>query len=456
MKAVSHIGRLIRLAQLRRHLKEQGHEPQARDFFLTSGLDQKSTKQDVLVAYYQHIKPESPLQWLHPNLLFLSIGLLAGSLAMAGSLSYSGHQPVNLVFWLLLFVGLQWLLMIFGLVFLKTSDGESSFWSGWIVKLPLGRWIVDLPFQLIRPLMFYFNQLMASGFLVGGLLVFLIMLVAQDLAFGWATTLQVKSSALAGVVQTLALPWQSLWTAAFPTLELIEATRFYRLQEVEPGSAEWFGHWWPFLLCCLMFYSVLPRIGLLWLGRKVLSQGMESVCTTDYHLASLYQQLVQPQLNLDSDQHSLDTKGQPIASQPDAEISEKTAIKNCPNGFAFLAELEAAPVFWHLEPDRQTALEAQLALSSPAQVFGQQSYQHDLNLAEQLASQNLVWLVPGWEPPTGELTDLLRVNSHHQYLLLVALEPGDDSLEWGSWQHFIEQLKRQHPNVSVQLIERAL
>ena len=102
------------------------------------------------------------------------------------------------------------------------------------------------------------------------------------------------------------------------------------------------------------------------------------------------------------------------------------------------------------------ALEAQLALSSPAQVFGQQSYQHDLNLAEQLASQNLVWLVPGWEPPTGELTDLLRVNSHHQYLLLVALEPGDDSLEWGSWQHFIEQLKRQHPNVSVQLIERAL
>ncbi len=100
--------------------------------------------------------------------------------------------------------------------------------------------------------------------------------VFTDLAFGWSTTLDVDPEPVQRFFVALARPWAGLWPEASPSLELVAATRHFRVAAGSgPGVTPplLYGAWWPFLVMAIGCYAVLPRLLILpvvgsWLGRE--------------------------------------------------------------------------------------------------------------------------------------------------------------------------------------------
>ena len=100
--------------------------------------------------------------------------------------------------------------------------------------------------------------------------------VFTDLAFGWSTTLDVDPEPVQRFFAALARPWAGIWPEASPSLELVAATRHFRVSAGSgPGVSPplLYGAWWPFLAMAIGCYAVLPRLLILpvvgsWLGRE--------------------------------------------------------------------------------------------------------------------------------------------------------------------------------------------
>jgi hypothetical protein len=90
-----------------------------------------------------------------------------------------------------------------------------------------------------------------------------------DLAFSWSTTLQVDAAEARRYVSALGKPFPQL----VPSLEVVEATRYYRLEGRYAGGVATravdlaaTAAWWPFLAACLLAYGLVPRLLLAFLA----------------------------------------------------------------------------------------------------------------------------------------------------------------------------------------------
>ncbi len=115
----------------------------------------------------------------------------------------------------------------------------------------------------------------------GALAATLVFVVFTDLAFGWSTTLDVAPERVHRFVAAVSTPWARLWPEAAPSLELVAATRHFRVTGSGSAGAAAaggvpplvYGGWWPFLVMAIGCYAVLPRLVSLpligvWLGRE--------------------------------------------------------------------------------------------------------------------------------------------------------------------------------------------
>jgi len=125
-----------------------------------------------------------------------------------------------------------------------------------LLLAPAARWLFSLWSQLFS---FWFNV---------GLLGALFYLISfSDLAFAWSTTLNLDNAGFQRMLAGLSWPWHSLFPEAVPSPELVEISRYYRLEEGSLanglGAAEraaQLGGWWPFLVAAVVCYGLLPRL----------------------------------------------------------------------------------------------------------------------------------------------------------------------------------------------------
>lgn len=233
-----------------------------------------------------------------------SAGLLLGWAAASTLLSLEGDEGrINIVVALVVLVllpALFWLLSLLGwLVWpLRRASGRDRPTLGeWLrtgllgglalrvlpqsiredVGLVLGRVTTQgrLYADVQRGQLLLWTQLLGSGFALGALLATLGFVVFTDLAFGWSTTLEIEAEPVHRIVHTMALPWAWLWPEAAPDLELVQATRFFRVaspQQAARIDPLVYGAWWRFLVMAIAVYGLLPRLvtaGVisLWLSR---------------------------------------------------------------------------------------------------------------------------------------------------------------------------------------------
>ncbi len=127
-------------------------------------------------------------------------------------------------------------------------------------------------------------QRFGVAFNLGALACFAWLVTFSDLAFGWSTTLSLEAGSFGGGVRALAAPWGWFWPDAVPSAELVEATRYSRLEAayagasggraVDPGLV---GGWWRFLFAALTVYGLVPRVALLVAAERAAGRALRTL-----------------------------------------------------------------------------------------------------------------------------------------------------------------------------------
>jgi hypothetical protein len=250
---------------------------------------------------------ESALRWTRLLLVLLGLGL--GWAAMTALVGLSGHQPVNVWSYLLAFVFAQLVLFLFTLGAALSLAGRRrpsapgpahELLAGLVRRLATralrsraraDEWREVLHrLEARRPLyarleawtLLGLGQSFGVAFNVAAVAALLRLVVFTDVAFSWSTTLaSLDAPRFHAVVSWLAAPWARIFPDTIPSLDVVEATRYWHLdgrydglggQPLRPVLA---GAWWPFLLAATVAYGLVPRLGMLlvagWRRRRALA-----------------------------------------------------------------------------------------------------------------------------------------------------------------------------------------
>lgn len=371
------------------------------------------------------------------NGLLVLLGLLAGWAAARVLLQYDGSQPVNVLHALAVFVGLQ--LLLVALLGLTLLPRRATRWAPGLRTLQEALGALS-PGRLLRLGQRFLPQevrrLLAAAvgrgnaqqrllgrvqkwalvgaaqwfgvaFNVGALLGCLYLVASSDLAFAWSTTLDVEADYLYRLTRGLAAPWAGWVPQAVPSLELIEATRYFRLKDGtlpgHPVDPAVLGGWWPFLLAAISCYGLFLRTLLLgfagWRFRRAVAYALVHAPGVQdlwdrLDNALVETRAVQPEAAGDLPSPGAGRPGQPSLENRACVLVNWAGVE--------LGHWDAAKPLW------QT-----LGLE-PRAVFcagGTSSLEDDRNVVADLAraadSGPIVILVKGWEPALLEFLDFL-------------------------------------------------
>ncbi|MCW8194912.1 DUF2868 domain-containing protein [Proteobacteria bacterium 005FR1] len=377
------------------------------------------------------------------------LGLLAGVLAMSGLLLVEQQQPVNVLLFLTLFVGLQWALLlltfIVALGLALNSDLhlplESLNPARWFFRRTFKRYAGDIRLEQLTPavrlLLLTWGQLFGVFFNLGALATMFVILLVVDRSFGWSSTLDISAEALHQGLQWLARPWAWWAPEATVSLELVQSTRYQALQ-TEFGSAQVVAMraWWPFLVACITAYALLPRF-VLWLLFYFLYRRNLNRSFVDYPGARLVlDRMNSPLVHTQAYAHesALDKGGDTAAAHALPANRERFSLSW--SG----ALKQVTPRLEQMGLTRETVRDAGLDLAEDQQLLD------EINRDR----KDVIILVKSWEPPLSELGDFLRGISPKLdcYLLLMPLPGrGVKPEELTDWQQFARQ--GHHPRLTV-------
>jgi hypothetical protein len=365
--------------------------------------------------------------WRQARWVFAGLGAVLGVVFMLGLLYYDGGQQINVTL-LVALVGLQGLLALF------TSVQAWLGWQPW--RTLLGRWRGnDDALTSLRPLLS--ARVAHTGglmFALTGLLTLLLMVLVQDLAFGWSTTLQASAAGYHQWISALASPWQALWPEAVPSLALVEASQFYRLQQ-DSGVADpaLLGTWWPFVLMLWLVYVLLPRCVLLMLAALQLRWQSHRALRAHPGWQPLHYRFDTPWVDTRGEE-----EGQPAPAAAQAVLSPLPA--------------SATVIHWAGAGMQSATLVGALSADPAPQSLragGNSSLDDDARVQAQAGAsgQPVIVVARGWEPPTGELSDFIFDAREQGMTALLALVPladedgaalADPGL-LAQWQRFVDR-----------------
>jgi len=207
------------------------------------------------------------------------IGFFAG-IALAGTLlHYDGTQPINVLVLLIVLVIIPLLLFLLSLLVPLFSSnslvGSLNIGNQVLSFLQRKSSVLQEFFSssrsdqtrdtFLRWKLLVYSQQFGIALAIAALLTLLAKVSFSDLAFGWSTTLNLESSRLTPWIHALALPWSSWLPQAVPTSELIEQSRYFRLEDAERNlSAAALTGWWKFIAMCLLVYGIGFRVLAAW------------------------------------------------------------------------------------------------------------------------------------------------------------------------------------------------
>jgi uncharacterized membrane protein len=404
-------------------------------------------------------------------------GLIAGSGFATVALRYDGTTPVNVVSALAILLGVQSVMLVLTLVMLMPGRFGLAAVQRSLLSLDpavfaaaLYRRLHALPESVGRLFAWHagrsaanrfakwqllaWSQTAAIAFNVGLLATAFALVAATDLAFGWSTTLALSAHRLAAFTDAISSPWRAWLPEAVPGVTLIEETRFFRLEDVAPGTrrAEAFTPWWPFLLLAIVVYGLVPRVLLRALAALRLHAATRALLLEDARVSALLDRM----------------------SAPSVQLAAPTAEAERPVASASLAPLDVAvgepavAVLWAaaLPPDAAADVVARalgVRVVAVAEAGGASSLAEDRRTIERTAAHDarrIVVVTRAWEPPLLELLDFLRdlrshVGEQTSIVVCPASEPGTrvTAEQVDTWRRTVGQLRDPHLYVEAADVE---
>jgi hypothetical protein len=381
--------------------------------------------------------------WRRVNHGFVAAGVLLGVLTMLGLLFYDGGQRINITL-ILAFVAFQLLLALF------TTLQSLAGWQPWRPLLRrFGRNSQSATLSQLTPvLMARAAHLGGVGFTLAGLVSLLVMVLLQDLAFGWSTTLNTDASTYHALIAVVAAPWAWLVPIAVPDIALVEATRFFRASagDADINPAQW-GQWWPFIAMLWTTWALLPRL-LLYLFSGVLI-GRKARLLLDKHPAMHALMYRMETSTLDTGNEHNDASDMPVLGHQSA-----------------LMPLQKANILltWAGTGDSKLPAVLRQDKSIVAKIGGRRTLAEDQKTLEQVATQLtpesnrcVLLATRSWEPPTGELEDFITAaqalwsKGAHVVIVPLAID-----IECEPEQHHVQQWLRFAGRIQAQFVTISL
>ncbi|MBN1946956.1 MAG: DUF2868 domain-containing protein [Bradymonadales bacterium] len=376
------------------------------------------------------------------------LGLVSGSSTASLVLHFDGTTPVNVVHFLAVFVFLQLgLLLLFPATVLIWRRGERQ--GGLFGFYSLLRWLgerlsrgsrrllqklpgdrrqnllaaqgqirslvgVHLPAE--KWLLLELQKRFGLAFNLGALATSLYLIAFSDLAFAWSTTLDLDSQAFHSLVSIVAAPWSWVLDQGSPSLEMVEASRYFRLDGSYLGAGPTaqgadpilVGGWWAFLLLSLAVYGLLPRL-LLWItARLKFRSALRHVSLRHGDFDALYERLVlpvvttrarEPERGVTIPATVSPTGGQAGLDQWPAIPAAVAVWGDIPVAHQILEELLEGRFGWEVKQMVQAGV-----LEHEIDSLACQSLQE----AKRQGVEVILLLAESFEPPTRELMKFLR------------------------------------------------
>jgi len=302
---------------------------------------------------------------------------------------------------------------------------------------PAARWLFS-----------FWSQLFSFCFNIGVLLAAFYMISFSDLAFAWSTTLYIDATTFHHMLSALSWPWHTLFPGAVPSPELVEISRYYRLEEGSLGNAATaselalqLGQWWPFLITAIICYGLIPRLLTLFI----------SWLRFHHHLAHALPRLPgSPELLARMNSPLISTS----APQPEsvAEFDAGTGYSPSESGSYVL---KCAVIDWSGSGVNSESAAKQLqTMGISCQDFlmagGIRSTDQDNATIVSLCNlkpEGVAIIVKSWEPPLLEFLDFIqsiRAQCKRQQPIIILLWGGRDGVsgrDRETWQLTLRQLK---------------
>jgi len=350
------------------------------------------------------------------TLALVLLAFLFGLLSGVALLSYNGHEPVNVIYFMAMVILIPLFTMMLALFSMMRANQSQSmlvhispaFWMEKILAL--------LPNKLERELKGNFSelklsplvlnwlvikrsQLIALAFSFGLLLALLGIVATKDLAFAWSTTLSVTPEAFQHFLHTLSFAWRDLFPGAVPSLELVEQSQYYRLgeklDEVMISNASLLGEWWKFLVFATLFYAIILRVIFYFLS----AFGLQKAIARSF-------------MTLEGTKKLLDDMNEPIISTSAREDENDFASKNVDytqivNRFDSSYDTVLG---WAIDRDKLIVLNDSMQVIAPEvfEIGGANSLEEDNEILHKCHGEVLLY-VKAWEPPTMDFIDFLEM-----------------------------------------------
>lgn len=395
-------------------------------------------------------------KYIHYLTLFTSLFgftlLLVGFFTGFALLSYSGKEPVNVIYLLLVMVGLPLLSMGLSLLSMFTGNIGAWFFSHlsplyYLEKIinffPFARKIdfSELPFSATLSKWIFLHRLQLFSFLfaLGLFFALVLTIISKDIAFAWSSTLEVDHLAFQGVLATLATPWQSFFPSAVPSIELVEVSHYFRLGEKLDASmvqnADKLGAWWKFLAMATLTYALLLRL-LFWLWTYF---GLQRQLKKEFATATGVKQLLS-----EFSTPYVSTQAQNVEHHLDVSV-EETVVANSTFAMEYYTLLG-----WNHTKQNLLLVEDHFRVKATEMyvVGGRNSFKEDQEIVSKLKKSVLLY-VKAWEPPTMDFMDFLDELLNKDELVAVDICPigtasnnyASESRDLHVWLKKLEQIE---------------
>ncbi len=364
--------------------------------------------------YIQRLGPDrlssTYCSYLHRVDLILSIIALIAGMGTAGLLlSYSGKEPVNVIYFLFVAVLLPLLSMVLALWSMALIGKKSNTPvylspANWLGKLldSFGsredtKKHISLEPSIFNWLIIKRAQMLSFWFSAGVLVSLLTVVATRDIAFGWSTTLHIEAGSFHSILEAIAAPWKSLFPSAVPSAELVRQSQYFRLGGKIGGdmvqNAAMLGEWWKFLAVATLFYAVILRL-VLWI---VASFGLRST-------------LRKSMMRLDGVSHLLKQMNTPVVSTVSSE--HETRFEKSDGDYArMIAKLESKYqmiIGWSIKEETISLINDSLGISAEIMesAGGANTIEEDKKIISKCSNEVLLY-VKAWEPPTMDFVDFV-------------------------------------------------
>ena len=357
------------------------------------------------------------------NSIISFVSLLLGIFVGIGLLSYSGNEPVNIIYYLFFATLLPILSMMFTLFSLFAQWNISDFFKmffplHWVEKL-LAKFALNKKTELLdkllsKPLQKYLFierlQRFSLIFSLGTLLALLFIVVTQDIAFSWSTTLQIDALSFYGFLEFIASPWRFIFPSLMPSVELVELSQHYRLGEkLEPSMIEnayRLGAWWQYLAMNTLFYAIILRFALWRLSARILTKSVNKEFFDLYGVRKLLKEFKTPFIETKAPEKE---KHLEIKKEHKQQVKTVVETKGQEIKETVAEEPYHSIIAWNFSDDEILLVNdvKQINASFIASVGGNHSFEKDEEVANR-AEEKVLLYVKSWEPPTMDFVDFLE------------------------------------------------